>query len=244
MEKKISVPFILTLLAFAALTVVLHPKTAPTAENKFLAPPPEHIEHFHFGFRESMADSLWLRWIQDNDSCQTYLAPARPLLVVQEDKDDVLITNPRHKICDQSWGFKMLDAVTRLAPKFLMPYIAGAITLSVVVEDYQGASIIFERGLNEYPKDWSLLYRAAYHFLYDRKDYPKAASLLERSAANGAPQWVHSLAARIYSRAGQLELGLESLLIYRKTLDNPVAIKQVEARIAELQKQLQSSDKK
>lgn len=243
MEKRISAPFILTLLFFAALTVVLHPKNALTAENKFLAPPPEHLEYFHFGFRESMADSLWLRWIQDNDSCQTYLAPARPLIAVREDADDVLITNPRNKICDQSWGFKMLDAITRLAPKFLMPYIAGAITLSVVVEDYEGATVIFERGLVQYPNDWSLLYRAAYHFLYDRKDLPRAASLLQRSVDNGAPSWINSLASRLYTRVGQVELGLESLMAYRKTLDHPGAIKEVDKRIADLKRQLESANK-
>lgn len=240
MEKKIGVRAIFVLLVFVVLTVLLHQEEDPLTSGtvRFLAPPPEHVELFHFGFSESLADSFWLRWIQDADLCQTFKAPSLIANSIAENPDKDL-ANPRHKVCDQSWGFKMLDAVTKLAPKFEMPYLAGAITLSVLVEDYQGASVIFDRGIAAYPNDWQLLYRAAYHFLYDVNDLQKAAMLLQQAGAHGAPAWLNSLAARLYSKAGQLELGIQALETYLKSLDDkPEAQEEVKKRIAELREKL------
>lgn len=221
-----------------ALTVAFSGGGRSIGQDKFLAPPPEHLEMFHFGFRESMADSFWLRWIQDNDVCQAYL-PQKNKIEKKEEDTNPLTSNPRHKICDQSWGFKMLDMASKLAPKFIMIYWAGAPTLSILVEDYEGSTVLYDRGLKEYPNDWKLLYRAAYHYQFDKKDLPKAAELLNRAGDNGAPVWVKSLASRLYTAAGQLELGLSTLEAYRKTLDDEEAIKKVDERIAELRRQLQ-----
>lgn len=238
MKDKSNYRYFLALLISFSLTLLLNPLVIQTdPSQKFLAPPPEGIEYMHFGFRESLADSLWLRWIQDGDYCQTYLAPVQPVKAILNEEDK-LVANPRHRICDQSWGFKMLDAITKLAPAFKMPYEAGAITLSVLVEDYQGASVIFDRAVAQFPNDWILLYRAAYHYLYDRNDYAKAASLLDRAAEAGAPQWVRSLAARLYSRTGQIELGIQALEAYLKTVDKEDARASIEKRIADLKAQL------
>lgn len=233
MEKRIRIYHWLVLAGLAALTVVLErPPSGDGDQHEFLNPPPEHIEYFHFGFNESMADSLWLRWIQDSDSCQTYLKPVQKLDTVLG--DDPLTRNPRHKICDNSWGFKMLDAVTKLAPHFWMPYVAGAITLSVIVEDYEGASILFERGLKMFPDDWMITYRAAYHFLYDRQDVKRAAELLNHAGDIGAPTWVKSLASRLYQKSGQIELGIATLESYKATLTDEKAIAEVNKRIENL----------
>lgn len=213
-------------------------KVLPIEHEKFLNPPPELIEHFHFGFSESMADSLWLRWIQDSDFCQTYMAPVQEGTHYMGADDPRLTKNPRHRICDNSWGFKMLDAITKLAPRFLMPYEAGGITLAVLIEDYEGATVIFERGIEIYPNDWNLAYRAAYHFLFDKQDLPRAAALLVRAGENGAPEWVKSLAARLYEKSGQLELGVSALEAYKATLSEEKSIREVNARIQALKERL------
>ncbi len=239
-EWPITISYLLVMLSFWGATWIFNQRSSQEgAAEKYLNPPPEHIEHFHFGFRESMSDSLWLRWIQDADYCQTYLKPVT-YLEPQEVKMD-LLTVPRHKICDNSWSFKMLDAITRLAPKFEMPYLAGASTLAILVEDYEGATLMYERGIKELPKNWMLLYRAAFHYQFNLKDLPRAAELLKQAGDNGAPIWVKSLAARLYTVAGQVELGLSTLLEYRKLVeDNEEAVKSVDKRIEELKAQLQS----
>lgn len=236
-KDLLPIPFVI---AFLCTVWFLTPPRGEEAK-KFLSPPPEYIEHFHLGFKESMADSLWLRWIQDSDFCQTYFESKKnePLADERKANDDLLLANPRHKICDSSWGFKMLDAITRLDPRFLMPYMAGAVTLSVLVEDYEGASILFDRGLQYYPNDWKLLYRAAYHYQFDKKDLPKAAATLIRAGENGAPPWVISLASRLYTRAGQIELGISTLEAFKKFAEgNKEAVEKIDKRIAELKAQL------
>jgi hypothetical protein len=195
------------------------------------------IEYFHFGFKESVADSLWLRWIQDNDYCQTYIAPVQKLKAEPTNIND-LTQNPRFKICDNSWSFKMLDAVTRLDPRFKMPYEAGGITLSVMVEDFTGAKTIFDRGVENYPNDWLILYRAAYHYQFDQKDVKKAAELLERAADHGGQPWFKLLAAKLYSKTGQAELGITTLEGLRKTLTDEKEIATVDKRLAELRREL------
>jgi hypothetical protein len=231
------------IISLCAVNVLNDLSNSSAKSGSYLVPPPEYIEFFHFGFRESVADSFWLRWIQDSDTCQTYLTP----LVIVGDAENAsqalqtdLVTIPRHKICDHSWGFKMLDAVTKLAPKFEMPYLAGASALAILVEDYAGATVIYERGLHEYPGNWQLLYRAAFHYQFNLKDLPRAAELLLRAADLGAPVWIRSLASRLYSSVGQLELGLSVLMSYRKTLDfqNQEGIRAVDRRIADLKAQL------
>lgn len=221
----------------------LEPQAQAADENKYLNPPPEYIEYFHFGFRESLADSFWLRWIQDNDYCQTYLAPMQKLEnpILFPSAED-LTSVPRYKVCENSWSFKMLDAVTKLAPRFDMPYLAGASTLAILVEDFAGATEIYERGLKVFPKDWQLLYRASFHYQYNLKDTKRAAELLEQAADHGGPYWLRGLAARLYSHSGQLMLALATLEAYRKTIDpeNEKGLELVDKRMKELRAKLEA----
>jgi hypothetical protein len=235
-----STAIIWILLVFSyGLTVLTGAYSKVNEGEKYLYPPPEYIEHFTFGFRESMADSFWLRWIQDSDNCQTYLQPVEHLNPKIDSLDRTY--SPRHKNCDNSWAYKMLDVVTKLAPKFKMPYLAGGISLSVLTEDYVGATIIFDRGLAAYPEDWSIAYRAAYHYLFDLKKPERAAELLIQAKANGAPSWLESLAARLYSEAGQIEMGISVLENYRKGVTEDQALKSIDKRISELRKKLATS---
>jgi len=218
-----------------ALVEATNEKISARREQRFLAPPPEHIELFHFGFSESLADSLWLRWIQDSDICQTYLKPVETNEVQSAENKDRL-WNPRYKNCDNSWSFKMLEAITNLAPLFRMPYLAGGISLSVLTEDYAGATIIFDRGVRRFPEDWTLAYRAAYHYLFDLQNKERAAELLIQAGKHGAPFWVNLLASRLYSDSGQAELGISVLEAYKAQLDDEEQIKFVEKRIENLKR--------
>lgn len=132
----------------------------------------------------------------------------------------------------------MLDAITRLAPRFRMPYAAGAISISVINDDFQGASQLFERALQHFPEDWVILYRAAYHFQFDLKDNVRAAELLSRAGAHGAPKWVMDLASKLFTEAGEIELGVKTLEAYRETLDQEDLKKRVDERLEALKKRL------
>ncbi len=165
---------------------------------KQLLAPPEHLKLFTFGYHETFSDSLWLRVIQDIDVCGRDLG---------DDNLSPLMLEPKEPgpppICKDSWVFHMLNAITTMTPRFRMPYSAGGSILSVVVNDPTGAGVIFDRGVKEFPNDWIIAYKAAYHFLVELNDPAKASHLLVQAGKNGAPYWVFSLAGHLMTETGQ-----------------------------------------
>lgn len=156
-------------------------------KRELLAPPLATV-NFTFGYREPMADILWIRAIQDFDYCE----------------------KPQRKdLCEgNGWLSQTLDLVTELSPSFRMAYSAGGMALTILISDYSGASKLFDKAVQRFPTDWVILYKAAYHVLYEEKDKAKAAYLMERAARNGAPDWVFSLANRLYTESGQKEVAI------------------------------------
>jgi hypothetical protein len=180
-------------------------------ENRVL-PPPQGMEFVHFGFNDSIADVLWLSFIQQAWNCQ------------------------QTQLCHKNWGFRVLDETTILSPKFKSPYVYGGTMLSVLIDDDFGAKVIFDRGLENFPKDWVLNYRAGYHYLIEIEDQKRAADLFTAAADNGAPFWTKSLAARLYERSGELEV---SEFVLRSMIEStPEAYLQdsLKERLLELQK--------
>lgn len=179
-------------LALIVSAQVFAPSRPPPKADVFLLPPKD-LKHFTFGYRENIADMMWIRVIQDFDYCENtkkrkLLTEAGPLV---------------NAVCTKGWVYQMLDTITELAPKFRIPYIAGGLLLDAAVNDKEGAGAIYEKGLAEFPHDWGLQYHAAYYFLDVKKDPARAAALLVEAGKNGAPAWVISLAGRLYSKVGQ-----------------------------------------
>lgn len=199
-------------LAVLVFTLRWQPAAAPRA-SLFLAPP-EQIEHLVFGFQESAADALWIRAIQDFDFCEKQVA------------DKVCVNN--------TWVYKMLDAITNLSPHFRAAYLSGSLALTILVNDQPGASQLFEKGVAVYPNDWRLLYYAGYHFLYETPDYKKAAAYLERSAQNGGPLWLNSLAGRLYVQSGNRELAEELLRRMISEERDPALIQRMREKMEDL----------
>lgn len=178
------------------------------------AAPPKMLPHFVFGFREVVADFLWIRSIQDFDYCESIEAK---------------------NVCkNKSWLYQMLDVATDLSPSFRVVYSAGSLALSVIISDIYGASLLFDKGVAQYPNDWPILYRAAYHALYEEKDLPKAASLLQRAGRYGAPEWVYTLAGRLYSDSGRLDLARAVLLEMKASNVEEGFTKRLEEKIESL----------
>lgn len=176
--------------------------------------PPPGIEHFTFGHRDITADFLWIRAIQDFDYCDQSIA--------------------KNLCIGKGWLFRMLDTITELSPKFRMPYATGAVALSVMVSDIQGAAQIFDKGILNFPNDWPILYRSAYHYLYEVKDKKKAADLFIRAGRNGAPQWVFSLAGGLYNETNEREAAEAVLAEMIKTEVDPLIIKRLEEKLDNL----------
>lgn len=180
---------LIVLLIISLLGIILvHKVQSLQIKDKYLfIPPPPQIENFTFGYREVMADLFWIRAIQDIDYCEKKDSMGR---------------------CDGSpWVYPMLDAITRLSPKYRIIYAAGGPILSVLINDREGARVLFERGVKEFPNDWRILYRAAYHYLYETTDKKRAAELFIMAGKAGAPPWVYSLAQRLYADEGYPDVG-------------------------------------
>lgn len=180
-------------------------------EGRHLVAPPPFFERMVFGYNEVAGDLLWIRALQDFDYCDQKVA-------VNLCKND-------------SWLYKMLNAVTELSPSFRLAYAAGALALTVIVSDIEGATKIFDKGVKAFPNDWPILYRAAYHYMYEVKDNKRAAGLLIQAGKNGAPPWVFTLAGRLYSDAGNLELAELVLQDMINTGQDPLLIKRLQDKI-------------
>lgn len=171
----------------AAIALTRAPLVAEQAARpRELLAPPHEIQYFTFGHREITADLLWIRAIQDFDYCEKKI---------------------NQRDCRSgSWLYQMLDVITDLSPDFRMAYSAGSMALTVIISDLEGASKFFDKAVAQFPRDWIINYKAAYHAIYEEKNPEKGARLVEAAAQNGAPTWVHALAGRLYTQAGQLEL--------------------------------------
>lgn len=202
---------------------------APPSEP--LLVPPQHIERFAFGYQELLADILWLRSIQDFEYCGEHKAH-------DEYSQDFKRTLT---ICEKGWIYHMLDAVTRLAPRMQIAYTRGAVALSVIVNDREGAAELFTRGGKALPESWYVHYCAGYHFSIEMKDYAKAAYHLNEAAKHGAPHWVILLSARLASQAGLAEFGMKALESFYKDTPFTEWPARAQTRYQELEAQLRAT---
>jgi len=156
-----------------------------TKANNLYMTPPQGIEHFTLGFNGIMADSMWIRVLQDFDYCENKVG---------------------RLLCEgQGWVYHLINSISYIDPHFRIPLFTGGLVLTVVVNDKEGASKIFDRAVELYPNDWPILYEAGYQALFIEKNKPKAAQLLERAGNAGAPKWVYALSAKMYTLAGERE---------------------------------------
>jgi hypothetical protein len=102
----------------------------------------------------------------------------------------------------------------------------------VIVNDFAGASRIFDKAVKAFPNDWPILSRAAYHAIYEEKDKEKAAKLLLRSAELGGPPWQYLLASRLSLESGEREF-TEAMIhqLESEPRPDPVLIKTLKDRL-------------
>lgn len=157
----------------------------PSLQNRtdFLAPPME-LKYLTAGFTYQASDSYWLRAVQDFDFCDK-----------AKNKDECT---------GKSWLFNVINLVVELDKKFLEAYYYGALALTIIISDYDGASVIFDKGVAEFDQ-WQLSYAAAYHAYFNEKDKLKASKLYLRAVDKGAPDWVRLTAGRLAGEGGDME---------------------------------------
>ncbi|MEQ1664338.1 MAG: hypothetical protein ABL927_03065 [Bdellovibrionales bacterium] len=193
----------------------------------FFAPPAEVI-HFTLGFQDVLADIFWLRFLQDSDTCEQSLAPVGASRVGVGHTAN----------CNQGWGYHMLDVIFEAAPRWKYPAAVGPMMLSVIIDDIEGATLAFKKSVRNYPNDWQILFRAGYHFLNETNEHELAAKYFDDAGKLGAPGWVHSLAAKLYSENGRLTIARVVLIDALKRVPEGVNRYKIEERLKEIEEKI------
>ncbi len=201
---------LLAIAFFLLLFVSFNLESKQVSQARFVAPPPL-MEHYSMGARYQIANTIWIRSLQDFDYCESEIA--------------------KNTCRGQSWLFKMLEMVTLLDVRFRPAYYFGSLALTILISDYEGASRLLDRGVEQYPKDWQLNYLAGYHALFEEKNNVKAAEAFKRAADTGAPAWLYSRATALYTEAGRKDLARLLVENLKQTNTDPKIIERMEKRI-------------
>jgi len=202
--------------------------------------PIKSIQFFHFGHKNTMADTFWLNTIQNMGYCEQGNLPSS--YNAGGNLDEILTIDLTPSRCHKGWVFQMMDFITDLSPRFEAVYEIGATVLSVVVDDREGAKIIFDKGLEQYPNNWILNYRAAYHYLFDLQKPGRAADLLLAAYKNGGPDYLPTLASRLFSKVGRAMLGVTTLEEFIQNNPDSPSLERAKKRLSELKKDLDIKD--
>lgn len=196
----------------------------------FYFAPPKLIKYFSFGFDDLYADILWMRLIQDIDFCNS--------------EKGLPVYDGRTKYrCKEGWSYKMTDAITELAPRFLSPYEISGSIMSIIMGDQEGAKKIYDKALKNFPNHWKIHFSAGYHYLIELEDKEKGAKLLIRSADLGGPYWLYALAAKTYKQIGKLLLSRE---ILKSAIENDITgkyKKALELRLEKVEKEIENLER-
>ncbi|MDZ4662178.1 MAG: hypothetical protein SGJ18_11235 [Pseudomonadota bacterium] len=181
-----------------------------------------------------------MRWLQSIDLCTQSGGFNEEVFNTTKKTLD-----PKQNIgkCELGWSYQMLDRITDLNPDLQIAYRVGITSLSVFVKDYKGGSLLIEKAMRRYPKNWIMAYRGAYHYMFEDINPDRAAELLFIAAKNGGPIWLASLAAKLNMEQSKDEFALKYLLEIREQFPDSEHQVGIERRIAEIKKRLNSRKK-
>ncbi len=159
MSRSTNILFLLTSLFFATSVFLslnlkhLPPKINPQLREYNFN---EKLLYINLGQKRLITSLLWIKTLIDSD--------------LEHYKNNDL----------NSWLFLRFKTMTDLDPKFLEVYRFGGLYLSIIKDDIEGSSFIFDRGLEKFPEDYTLNLYAGYHFYLEDKQYDKALKSFRR----------------------------------------------------------------
>lgn len=222
--------------------MIFYDKSDRVMRKKVFIAPIKSMGLFTFGYNSMISSLMWVRILQDIDVCeQTGKKQVLPRFQTQDILTEVLKRELPEAKCNEGWVYQMLDVITELTPNFYGAYLDGATMLSVVVDDRKGAQRLFAKAVVDFPGDWQILYRAAYHELFEMQNPDRAAELLRLAGESGAPQWVYALSARIYSKLGQAAFAKTILESVLRRKSKGEAIERVRVRLKKINKVLKTA---
>ncbi len=208
---------LICLSAFCFLFVAVFQIPHALKRSDYIAPP-NLITHLSVGTRIQMSDSFWLRAMQDFEYCDS--------------------PNNEKECSGKSWLYKIINAVTELDPNFFEAHYYGALALSVIISDYEGASAIFDKAVIQFPKNWMLLYNAGYHALVEEKNKLKASKLYFEAGKLGAPSWVAMMAGKLAADSGDIDYSAQILEGMISMNQQPEYVERLKKKLEEKKKEI------
>ena len=142
---------------------------------------------FAFGFRNFLADVVWLQAVQ--------VAGNRNL--VRSDYDRL---------------YRLLDAVANYDSRFLIPYLLGGLVLGESPDHAREALRTLERGWRNHPRDWRLPFYMGYTSYFILGNPLEGGRLMqEASRLPGSPAYLPRLSSRMLIEAKAPETALSFL---------------------------------
>lgn len=182
--KIVIYSFTTCLLLFLSTRLVnLHPKPIIkiSKEESSTKLSPDLIKLSTVGQKRFISKMIWIRTLIDSD--------------VEKVRED-----------ENSWMFFNFKSIHFLDPMFLFNYIFGALYLSVVKDDLNGASFMYDKASKIYPNHFHLNYYGGIHYLFEIGNKKKALSFLNRVKDHPkAPRYLKSIIARIYADKNDLK---------------------------------------
>ena len=114
------------------------------------------------------------------------------------------------------------DVISELDPHYLDPYLVGAMIMTAEARNPEAALRLLDKGIRNNPGDWILPFEAGYVSYQELKDYARAGSYFERSAAHPeAHPAVKRFHAEMFNRAGDRRTALREWSAIWESSDDP-----------------------
>jgi hypothetical protein len=199
----------LVLAALVGLTGLVHRRidarraALPAEVDLVVLPTPRVLERMSLGYREALADLLWVR--------------------------AVVLAGERLGHADAVLVERHVEAIATLAPRFHRPYLWGGITVvyggegRIDRELVERAARIYRAGLRRFPESHELLYALGMLLVHQVGSTPgyseaekqalaaEGVDLVRKAAAHGADPLVRRYAATIISEHATAELAIQFL---------------------------------
>lgn len=165
---------------------------------------------FSFGFRNVLADIVWLEAVQ--------VAGNRKMTRWNYDR-----------------LYELLDVVANFDPKFEIPYLLGGLVLGESTPHAQKALHVLGRGKEQYPADWRFPFYMGFTHYFSLGDAVAGGGAMAQAAQlPGSPVYLPGLASRMLSEAREPEVALALLVPIVRQESDPARRAVLERRIREV----------
>jgi len=165
---------------------------------------------FSFGFKNFLADIVWLEAVQVSGSMKMSEG-------------------------DYNRLYELVNVVANFDPRFEIPYLMGGLLLGDSPDHSREALQVLNRGKASHPSDWRFPFYIGYTYYFSLGDAPAAGeSMMEAARLPGSASYLAGLASRLLTEAREPEAALSFLETIFQQESDPARRAVLERRIREV----------